>query len=83
MIIESTIVKGFPYGIRCWHSSTTISYNDVWGNGTNYSGCSAGPGDISVDLMFVDPAAGNYHLKPDSPCIDNGTNDAPALPEMD
>ncbi len=61
----------------------TISYNDVWGNQYNYMGCSAGPGNVSVDPLFVDPAAGDYRLRMVSPCIDAGTNDAPALPGTD
>ncbi len=37
-----------------------------------------GEGNISADPMFVNPIAGNYHLSPNSPCIDTGTNlDAP------
>jgi uncharacterized repeat protein (TIGR01451 family) len=35
------------------------------------------------DPLFVDPAAGDYHLQPESPVIDQGTNDAPALPPTD
>ncbi len=32
-------------------------------------------GNISVDPMFVDQALGDFHLKPNSPCIDKGSND--------
>jgi hypothetical protein len=50
-------------------------YNDVWNNSPNdYSGCSAGPNDMSQDPLFAQPAVGNYHLQPGSPCIDAGTN---------
>ena len=56
-------------------SSPTIDYNDVWNNSPNdYSGCSAGPHDISYDPVFVNPAVGDYHLQSSSPCIDTGTN---------
>jgi len=31
----------------------------------------------------VNPGAGDYHLRHDSPCIDAGTNDVPHLPDYD
>ena len=56
-------------------SSPTIDYNDVWNNSPNdYSGCSAGPHDISHDPLFVNRAMGDYHVQSSSPCIDTGTN---------
>lgn len=42
-----------------------------------------GVGNISADPMFVNPSANGYHLKAGSPCIDAGSNSAPALPEAD
>lgn len=56
------------------------SYNDVWNNsGGNYYGCSAGPGDISLDPLFVTGAHGSYYLSQTaagqpqtSPCVDAG-----------
>ena len=32
----------------------------------------------NVDPLFVDPDNGDFHLKPESPCIDAGTSDGPA-----
>ncbi|HUW12119.1 MAG TPA: hypothetical protein VM537_20495, partial [Anaerolineae bacterium] len=54
-------------------ASVTLSHNDVWGNTTNYSGLSAGSGDINADPEFVDPDNGDYHLAADSPCVNAGT----------
>ncbi|MEW6095627.1 MAG: choice-of-anchor Q domain-containing protein, partial [bacterium] len=45
--------------------------------------CVAGDNDISEPPQFVNEANGDYHLRPTSPCIDVGSNTAPALPEMD
>ena len=33
-----------------------------------------GTGNISLDPRFLDPAHGDYHLAPNSPCIDAGTS---------
>ena len=33
-----------------------------------------GPGNIDADPRFVDTANGDFRLRPDSPCIDAGTN---------
>ncbi|MCP4666546.1 MAG: right-handed parallel beta-helix repeat-containing protein [Deltaproteobacteria bacterium] len=42
-----------------------------------------GEGNIDEDPLFADSANGDFHLDPDSPCIDAGTNDAPNLPATD
>jgi len=39
--------------------------------------------NIQEDPQFVDPVNGDFHLKPTSPCIDKGKNDAPELPDTD
>jgi parallel beta-helix repeat protein len=51
-----------------------ISYNDVWGNfPDNYSqNLHPGPGDISENPLFVNPENFDFHLQPDSPCINTG-----------
>jgi hypothetical protein len=48
-----------------------------------------GPGNIDADPRFVDAAAGDFRMRPDSPCIDAGTNltdllttDIPGLPRI-
>jgi len=66
-------------------SSPTIDYNDLWNNpGGNYGGsCSPGPNDVSLDPIFVNPSAHDYHSQPGSPCIDAGTNDGAPGGDMD
>jgi uncharacterized repeat protein (TIGR01451 family) len=50
-----------------------LDYNDVWNNtGGDYLGVAPGVHDISADPLLVDPAHGDFHLAPGSPCIDAG-----------
>ncbi|MEJ2735919.1 MAG: PKD domain-containing protein, partial [Anaerolineae bacterium] len=57
-------------------SLPVVTYSDIQGG---YEG----EGNIDADPRFVDPDNGDLHLKPDSPCIDAGTNNASDLPEYD
>ncbi len=60
------------------NSYPEITYSDVWGNNTNYKGCTGGEECISENPLFVSPTLDDYHLLPDSLCIDAGTDvDAP------
>ncbi len=85
--ITSNTITDNTYGIfNYYNSSPTIDYNDVWGNGTDYYGVADQTGingNISADPLFVNPRAGDYHLQSGSPCIDAGSNAAPALPSTD
>ncbi|MHC4098260.1 MAG: right-handed parallel beta-helix repeat-containing protein, partial [Planctomycetota bacterium] len=81
-------------GILNNESSTTITNCIIWGNSpheiyisgadttvVSYSdvrGGWPGVGNINANPLFVDPFTGDYHLLPDSPCIDAGYN--PAVP---
>ena len=40
-----------------------------------------GTGEINVDPLFMDPFYGDYHLQPDSPCIDAGDPNSPFDPD--
>jgi parallel beta-helix repeat protein len=72
-IVMNNIVTGnTTYGINAVGTPPVLTYNDVWGNGTNYRNCSGGIGSISENPLYQDTLTGNYHLQPDSPCIDTG-----------
>ena len=49
-----------------------VTYSDVRGG-------FPGEGNIDLDPIFVDPANGDFHLAPGSPCIDTADNAAAAL----
>jgi outer membrane protein assembly factor BamB len=50
----------------------TSSYDDLFGNTTNYQGLAAGPGDLSAAVTFMDAAAHNYLLPGPQASTDQG-----------
>ncbi|MFW6134287.1 MAG: carboxypeptidase regulatory-like domain-containing protein [Elusimicrobiota bacterium] len=69
---NNIITNNTGYGINGGENTSSV-YNNYFGNvSADYNNISAGTGDISVNPLFVDPANGDFHLKPNSPCIDAG-----------
>jgi hypothetical protein len=72
-IFSNNFFYGINIGQGCWWD---VAYNNVFGSEENYYGDLEDQtginGNISVDPLFVDSAAGDYHLSPESPCIDAG-----------
>lgn len=87
--LSNNIVAGNVVGIYSYVPNSSypvvLSHNDVWGNSSaNYSPDTIPhASDISTDPIFVDAAAGDFHLRRTSPCVNAGDNSAPNLPLFD
>jgi hypothetical protein len=75
-VIESTIVASSGgTGVTIYNNGGPLSIEccDVFGNGSGNYGMISDQtgvnGNISVPPLFCDTAAGDYHLRPDSPCL--------------
>ncbi|MBN2058758.1 MAG: Ig-like domain-containing protein, partial [Candidatus Saganbacteria bacterium] len=75
--VGGTVLSG-SIGLQ---GSMSCTYNDVYANDTDYSGCTAGTGSISRDARFISAAGNDYHLDYNSPCIDSG--DPASVPDPD
>ncbi len=67
-------------GDEIWNNDNsliTITYSNVQGGWPG----APGAGNINANPLFVDPANGDYHLLPDSPCINTGDPDYIAGPD--
>jgi parallel beta-helix repeat protein len=77
---------GQSYAITCAPALNTLSpvfsRNDVYIGWSGVCDYTASPGNISADPLFVNSAS-DFHLQPNSPAIDAGTNSAPNLPQTD
>ena len=78
--VENTIITGNGGVGIDWQSASatwTIACNDVWDNaGGDYVGLPDQTGsnqNISANPVFCDPAAGDYGLRSDSPCLPGAT----------
>jgi len=88
LVVNSTIVSNSPDGVGLGSDTRGILLNTiVWGNKdqdiygnveikhslvSSVSAEEVRDSLVSVDPLFVDPANGDYHLRPDSPAVDAG-----------
>ena len=95
--IEANDTTSFNfYNNIFWNNTSVGSGNDIFIK--NYANNAAifnnivsdlsgaydqGGNNSDADPMFADPQNNDYHLSPNSPCINAGNNDAPNLPETD
>ncbi|MBI5488816.1 MAG: hypothetical protein HY905_15885 [Deltaproteobacteria bacterium] len=64
-----------PSGIGCGaYADNSAEHNDFWQVPAPALADDCGAGvNLETDPRFIDPDAGDYHLRPGSPCIDAGT----------
>lgn len=79
LAVVNTVVAFNSSGIYRFSGDVmTLRYNCVYGNTEyNYAGVTdptGTDGNISSDPLFGDASYGNYHIQPDSPCLDSGDN---------
>jgi hypothetical protein len=80
--LRNNIIYSCDRGVVNDHWETPmLEYNDVYGNGEDYTDCQPGDGSISLDPLFVSPDSGDFHLTWNSPCIDAGDPDSPPDPD--
>ena len=71
--LSNNIVAFNSTGIFNQSGTPALRNNCVYNpSGANYTGISAGTGDISVDPEFVNASIMNYHILETSPCINAG-----------
>lgn len=81
--IYNNIIAFNEGGIGSYWSTTVERNNCVFGNTIDYYGLTPDPTDIPADPLFVNAVADDYHILPNSPCVNAGWNEAPGLPEFD
>ncbi|HBZ01264.1 MAG TPA: hypothetical protein DEO84_08110 [candidate division Zixibacteria bacterium] len=82
LVYNNIIAANFGRGIWNFYSSDCIvTYNDVWGNSTNYYDMSPGIGSISVDPLFWGGSPYLYNISFDSPCRNAGDPNSPLDPD--
>ena len=64
------VTNAVTNGVKVDSSTVTVTYSDVWSNGTNYYGITAGAGCISANPLWTDPVNGDFTLGDSSPCKD-------------
>lgn len=89
-----TLVDNAAEAIALSRGALVVEHSIFWANGgpsiqlfgpssaavrwSNIEGGTTGAGNLAADPRFVDPAAGDYRLRLDSPCLDAG--DPTAVP---
>jgi hypothetical protein len=69
LVMNNIFVGAAQIGAKRVASSSLVTYNDFWGNGTNYTDSNVDAGTTLFQNPLLDV---NYHLQAGSPCVDAG-----------
>jgi parallel beta-helix repeat protein len=69
LVMNNIFVGATQIGAKRVAASSLVTYNDFWGNATDYAGSNVNAGTTRHQNPMLDP---NYNLQPGSPCIDAG-----------
>ena len=80
-IVNNIVLTSAACGLDIINAPVLFSHhNDVSGNAADYCDAASGSGNLSVNPLFVNAAAGDYHLSAASTLIDAGSNaEAPPI----
>lgn len=84
-IINNIFAFNGGYGVEFYPSGcqgdAVITYNDNYGNGTPWGGCTPGVGTILLNPIFAGTGSNLYGLTANSPCVDTGDPQLPLDPD--
>jgi hypothetical protein len=87
IIASNTTPRNGAGGLEVYQSSTTIGTNVLFGNvPLNFASTEGAlpPGNLIADPRFLNPSAGNYRLRVDSPALDSAAPGiTPAVIDLD
>lgn len=83
VFVVNNIITGCQSGIGNTTAGNLIylQYNNLWDNIVDYQGFSPGMTDIHVDPQYLGISPFEFHLSPNSPCIDAGNPLSPLDPD--
>ncbi len=78
--VQDTIISNHAIGLYRQGGSVVEDYNLFYGNTSpTFGAITSGTHHVTSDPLFVDPSAGNYHLRLGSPAIDAGLDAGVAI----
>ena len=72
--VYNNVITGHSVGVGAGpEGDVTSNYNLFFDNVVHHAGVPSGSNNLDGNPRFVNAAAGNYHLRPESPAVDSGS----------